>query len=180
MAQPQDQHLLSERDDELLTLRRENRRLWTEIEARRAADRERTTPTPTAETPPPPMPVAKPPQPTTAQEEPDFLAAISLAIQEECEAMSMALEQAFDRRAVDADRELRRNLNDIYTALAARLDRFSVELHQLREAVEDIREEQRRQRRTTWQSESPADATWRHANEQTPPRLIAYERRQGG
>lgn len=135
-------------------LRRENQRLWAEIEARQAADRERArslTPTQSAdafqawERPSQAAPAHDTKQQAAAEQRllDTLTAAISLAVHDECQALGAALQDQFARLSAEAESRLRTEHWDTYTALAARLDRITGELEQMRNELRELVEAHR-------------------------------------
>lgn len=130
-------------------LRRENQRLWAEIEARQAADFERAqrlSPeqrtadairawqgTAPAEQPGTTQPAAAEQRLLAA-----LTAALSLAVHEECLALSATLEAEQSRLATETETRLRTEQWDMYTALAARLDRLTSALEQVQDALREL------------------------------------------
>lgn len=130
-------------------LRRENQRLWAEIEARQAADFERAqrlSPeqrtadairawqgTAPAEQPGTTQPAAAEQRLLAA-----LTAALSLAVHEECLALGASLEAQQAQRAAESETRLRTEQWDMYAALAARLDRLTSSLEQVHDALREL------------------------------------------
>ena len=144
-------------------LRRENRRLWGEVEARQVAEHERLGHTEH------PHEAAfdtggGAPEATTdiAELIETVVTTVSLAIHDECVALADALATRAAYTQAQSEARMRSELTEQFTVLAARLDRMTGELMSIRELLDDLREAQRlRDERAGIPSVDPAEAVWR-------------------
>jgi hypothetical protein len=143
-------------------LRRENRRLWGEIEARQAAERERLALEELQRESVVPARSAEPEAADVAEMLEAMVTTVSLAIHDECVAMADALATRYTYTHAQSEMRTRADLAEQFTALAARMDRMTSELMSIREILDDLREAQRlRDERAGIPRVDPAEAVWR-------------------
>ena len=148
-------------------LRRENRRLWGEVEARQAAEHERLTHTEH----PQEAALDTGSGASEATEVVELLetvvTTVSLAIHDECVALADALATRAAYTQAQSEARMRSELTEQFTVLAARLDRMNGELMSIRELLDDLREAQRlRDERAGMPRVDPAEAVWRPRTDQ--------------